>query len=197
MPFAANEFGEAALFLMIAATLNSAVPRGSRVAIVQSVCALIFAACNAALWIAWSGEWIQDILIGLVVAWLMYSVVCSLKVTKVLSRLEWILLGVFCTLLITGQCLTFVFDDPIKSTIDAGCYVLLSAGVVYWLVKLFISYRKHESPKKIFSIIITVMTWIIVSLYMSADLMYIIFFNIQTVILVFEYLAARKVVSES
>ena len=197
MPFAANEFGEAGLLLMLAAILNSAVPHGSRVGLKQTIGAVIFGACNVALWIAWSGEWVQDILIGLVVTWLIYSAVCSMKVTRVLSKAEWILLGVYCALLIAGQTLTFVFDDPVKSAIDTGCYVLLSLGIVYFLIKLCISFCKREPSRKQTSIIISAMVWDCVCLYMSADMMYRVFLNVETVLFVLMYLAVRKVASGS
>lgn len=197
MPFAANEFGEAGLLLMLAATLNSAVPHGSRVAVKQTIGAVIFGACNAALWVAWSGEWVQDILIGLVVTWLFYSSVCSLKVTRALSKTEWILLGVYCALLIAGQTLTFVFEEPVKSSIDTGCYVLLCLGIVYFIIKLCISFRKREPSKKLVSILISLMVWDSVSMYMSAGIMYHVFLNAETVFFILMYFAVRKVVSES
>ena len=84
MPFAANEIGEAAVFLMMAATLNSAVLLESRLPVHRTACALVFSACNVALWIAWSGEWIQDILFGAVYAWFICSVVRALTYSPVL-----------------------------------------------------------------------------------------------------------------
>lgn len=197
MPFAANEFAEAAMMLTLAAALNSAVPHGTRAAVRQMICGALFAACNVALWIAWSGEWVQDVITGLAFVWLVSSVVCSLKVVRALSKIEWILLGVFCVLLIAGQGLTFFFEDPVKSSIDKGCYVLLSFGILYWLVKLIFSYKRKHPVGKLTSFAVANCVWIIVALFMSSGFIYTIYFNIETLTGIFVFLAAAKVVKES
>ena len=177
--------------------LNSAVPRGSRAAIKQAVGAAIFAVFNAVLWIAWSGEWVQDIIIGLVFMWLLVSAACSLKVVRALSKTEWILLGLYCVVLIAGQGLTFLFEDPVKSSIDIGCYVLLSMGILYWFIKLILAYKRKAPAKNLMSLTVSNLVWISVALYMSAGIYYTVYLIIETVVCVFIYLAARKVVNES
>lgn len=197
MPFAANEIGEAGMILMMAATLNSAVPHGSRAAIKQMICAAVFAAFNAVLWIAWSGEWVQDIITGLVFMWLLMSAVCSLKVVRALSKTEWMLLGFYSAALIAGQGLTFLFEDPVKSGIDKGCYVLLSLGILYWAVKLILAYKRKAPAKKMMSLAVSTVVWISVALYMSAGVYYTVFLILETIATIFIYLTARKVVNES
>lgn len=197
MPFAANEIGEAGMLLMLSAALNHAVPHGSRAAIKQMIGATVFAVCNCILWIAWSGEWLQDLITGLVFVWLLSSVVCSLKVIRALTKTEWILLGIYCAVLIAGQCLTFFFEEPVKGRIDLGCYILLTIGVIYWLAKFFISWKRKEPAKKLMALALTNIVWITVALFMSSDLFYYIYINVETLISVFLYLAARKVVTES
>ena len=196
MPFAANEIGEAGMILMIAAIVNSAVPHGSRAAVKQIVCAVIFTVLNVILWIAWSGEWIEDIITGLVLLWLLSSAACSLKVVHALTKAEWISFGIYSAALLAGQGLTFLFEDPVKTRIDIGCYVLISLGILYWLVKLFMSYKCDHSAKKLMALAVTNLAWIIVSLFMSSGVFYTIYLNIETLSVVFLYLAAEKVVKE-
>ena len=196
MPFAANEIGEAGMILMIAAIVNSAVPHGSRVAVKQIVCAVIFAVLNVILWIAWSGEWIEDIITGLVLLWLLSSAACSLKVVHALTKAEWISFGIYSAALLAGQGFTFLFEDPVKTRIDIGCYVLISLGILYWLVKLLMSYKRDHSAKKLMALAVTNLAWIIVSLFMSSGVFYTIYLNIETLSVVFLYLAAEKVVKE-
>lgn len=197
MPFAANEIGEAGMLLMIAALINSAVPNGSRAAIKELVCTVIFAVFNVVLWIAWSGEWIQDIITGLVLLWLLSSAVCSLKVVHALTKAEWISFGIYCAALLAGQGLTFLFEDPVKTRIDIGCYVLISLGILYWLVKLFMSYKRNHSAKKLMALAVTNLAWIIVSLFMSSGVIYTVYYNIETLSVALMYIAAEKVVKES
>ena len=197
MPFAANEIGEAGMLLILAAAVNHAVPHGSRAAIKQMIGAVVFAVCNVILWMAWSGEWLQDLITGLVFVWLLSSVVCSLKVIRALTKTEWILLGIYCAALVAGQSLTFFFEEPVKGRIDLGCYVLLTIGVIYWLVKLSLAWKRKSPAKKLLALAITNIVWITVALFMSAGLFYSIYINVETLISVFLYLAARKVVTES
>lgn len=197
MPFAANEIGEAGMLLMLAAILNSAVPHGSGAATKQAIAAVIFAIANVVLWIAWSGEWLQDIITGLVFMWLLSSAVCALKVVHALSKKEWILFGLYCVLLIAGQALTFFFADPVKSYIDTGCYVLISLGILYWLVKMIFSFKKKEPAKKLITLSVTNIVWLTVALYMSAGLYYTVFFFIETLCAIFVFISAVKVVNES
>ena len=197
MPFAANEFAEAALVLTLAAILNSAVPHGSHAAVRQVVFGALFAVCNVVLWIAWSGEWVQDIITGLAFIWLISSVACTLKVVHALSKKEWILLGAFCALLIAGQGLTFFFEDPVKSGIDAGCYLLLFLVILYWLVKLIVSYKRKDSSKRLASLAVANYVWIVVTLFMSSGIIYTVIFNVETITGVLVFLAAAKVVKES
>jgi len=197
MPFAANQFAEAAMMLTLAAALNSAVPHGTRAAVRQVICGSLFAVSNVVLWIAWSGEWVQDVITGLAFVWLISSVVCSLKVVHALTKMEWMSLGIFCVLLITGQGLTFFFEDPVKSSIDIGCYVLLSLGILYWLVKLFVSFKRKHTAQRLMALAMTNIVWIIAAIFMSSGLIYTIYFNIETLSGVFVFLAASKVVNES
>lgn len=194
MPFAANEIGEAAVFLMWAATLNSAISHGSRYAIKQAAGAIIFAVCNIGLWIMWSGEWLQDIFTGLAFGWLLYSIAITLKVVRALSKIEWFILAVFCSLLIAGQGLTFLVDIQTKQALDIGCYIILSAVILYWLFKLIVSYKKNGTNERILTLAVTMVSWCSLSMYMSDEIIYSIFEMAGTLGIALVYLATRKVV---
>nr|MCR4849915.1 hypothetical protein [Lachnospiraceae bacterium] len=124
MPFAANEIGEAALFLVTAATINSAVKRRTRLPMGYLVGTFLFSVSNVVLWILWSGEVVQDIVSGIVFAWLFYSIVCALRWSQALSSREWIVLAVLCTALIISQGLTFIVPENVKPVPDTCAYLL-------------------------------------------------------------------------
>ena len=96
MPFAANEIGEAAAFLMMAAIINSVVISVAYPSAVYTVSAILFGIGNVALWITWSGEWIQDIFIGTFYTWFLLSLVRALVNEKTLRTWEWVLLCILC-----------------------------------------------------------------------------------------------------
>lgn len=197
MPFAANEFGEAGLFLMFAATINTAIPHGSRCARKQTIGVILFMISNIVLWILWSGEWLQDILIGAIFTWLVYSAVCSLKVVRALKKQEWVLLAIYCFVLIAGQTSTFLVAEQYKQVVDIGCYVLLCIAQIYWLVKLALAYKKKASPETLLSLAASNAIWSSISLYMSEGTIYTVFMIIGTISFIFMYMAVRKVVNKS
>ena len=194
MPFAANEIGEAAAFLMMAATINSVFMHNMRPPILKAVGTLIFAVCNIALWIAWSGEWIQDILFGAVFAWFLYSVVRALSVESILKRGEWIALSVLCSLLIVCQVLSFALKENLKLLTGLVGYFLLIIGVIFFTYKLIREYRNADRSRAEISIAFALMAWIIMGKYMSDAGWYALFLALETTTLLLWYLTVRRVV---
>ena len=193
MPFAANEIGEAAVFLMAAATINSAVRHRARLPLGFLVGTLLFAGSNAVLWILWSGEIVQDVIVGAVFAWLFYSIVRSLRSERLLTRPEWILLGVLCIALIACQALTFIVPQDVKNIPDLCAYILLAAGIVFFTYKLFRAFRGKLPYAQLFlSFALTI--WITTSKYMSGGSWYDLFLNLETVTMPLWYVTVRKVV---
>ena len=86
MPLAANEFGESAADLFFASTLYELFRKDPRDAKPAMAAAGIFAAVNIALWIGWSGEWLQDTLGGAVYGYMMMRCAQALKLSGALGR---------------------------------------------------------------------------------------------------------------
>lgn len=197
MPFAVNEIGEASLFLLMPAVLGTVMRFRVLSARKQAAGAVLFIACNVALWIAWSGEWVQDILIGAVFAYFWCSTACSLKNQQLMTKKEWIGLGIGCALLIFGQTGTFFTEMPLKGALDTGCYLLLAAGVTYWVYRFFAARKQKLPAKAILCLVMALMCWTLTAKYMSAGIWYSAFLIMETFAQVFMYLSVRKVVAEA
>ena len=74
--------------------------------------AALFTAANVALWIAWSGEWIQDILTGVAFGYFLCSLTARIKQAVGFPAWKRRILGVSCLALITV--LTAIFFVPKK-----------------------------------------------------------------------------------
>jgi len=196
MPFAANEIGEASVFLLESAVLCSAINIRPASGGKQAVGALLFAACNIALWIAWSGEWIEDILIGVIFAYLLYNSACSLKILGALKTAEWISVGIAGFLLIVVQAMTFFTKNETKTLLDTTGYLLLTAGIFFWALKLFLSWKNHRPPVELLCLGIALLAWELTAKYMSDGYWYILFMTAETICMPFLYLSVRKVVAE-
>ena len=197
MPFAVNEIGEAAIFLLMPALLSSVINYQLLSARKQAMGTVLFAVCNVALWIAWSGEWVQDILIGAAFAYFLCSIVCALKVQRQLSKKEWVGWGIGCGLLILAQVITFFGESKTKVAVEMGCYVFLIAGTVYWAYKLIAAYKNQTSSKAMLCLVFALLSWSMMAKYMSGGMWYTVFMVAETIALLFMYLSVRKVVADA
>ena len=194
MPFAANEIGEAAIFLLDGAMLASLVC-GWKGARIQTVSALAFAVCNVALWVAWSGEWVDDLFIGAAYAGFLYQVVRALTFHHALKPWEWVALGAGCALLILGQALTFFAPEGAKAGLDTGCSVLLALGTVCWAVKAIFARRRNAESVTLLCLVFALIAWVVTAKYMSADTWYAVFMVCETLCMPMLYGTVRKVVA--
>lgn len=195
MPFAANEIGEAAIFLLEGAMLAALVHGWKDYTCPQAMGALLFAACNVALWIAWSGEWVDDLFVGAAFAVFLYQAARALAVHQSLASWEWGLLGAGCGLLILGQGLTFFVPEAAKAALDTACYGLLAAVTVWWAVKVIFALRKNADGVSLLCLVFAWLAWVVAAKYMSAGAWYAVFMICETLCLPLLYGAARKAVA--
>jgi hypothetical protein len=173
MPFAANEFGEIGLFLLLTSTL-SAVFRGRFAAARQEMlCAAVFATASVALWIGWSGEWLQDILVGFCFGYCLCDCVRSLKQSDALSKTEWRLLGGLAAMLMLLQGATFFLSGPWKAAADYGAYSIMFSVLLYALGKTIRAMRCGQEPIRQVALSVSCFVWTESTLYMSADVFYV------------------------
>lgn len=193
MPFAANEIGEVAFFLMVAETINSSTRRHSRLPAGFFAGSLIFAMSNAVLWILWSGEIVQDIIVGAVFVWLFYSIVRALRSEQAFGKPEWIILSILCISLIVCQGLTFTVPAEVKGVPDMCAYILMIAGIAFFIYKLIRAFKGDLQYAQMF-LSFALVVWVTTSKYMSGGNWYHLFMNLETVFMPLWYITVRKVV---
>ncbi len=197
MPFAVNEIGELAILLMVSAIIRSAVPFRLNSAKKQAVGAGLFAAGNVVLWIAWSGEWMQDILSGAAFAFCLCCAACALKNQRRLGMGEWIALAVGCAALLLAQGCTFFAGDRIRPALELGCYVFLAVVTLYWVYKLILAHKKQAPPNALLSLAAAMVCWLTTAKFMSEGYWYTAFMTFESVGLTLLYLTGRKAVNEA
>ncbi len=185
MPFAANEFGECALNLSLASSIKASAESGYGLtdpdedagnvrvsALWERVGGLLFTVANAGLWIAWSGEWVQDIVTCITLAYFLFHLTGHMKKTKALSLAAWRILGLVCILVIAANIATFYLPDSYSFLSDHTAYSLMLAVDLYFVIKTVIylySKKDHRIPV---SLSFATMLWSLFYLYMSAGLFY-------------------------
>ena len=174
MPFAANEFGEMGLFLLVAASLNAVFRSRFSAARREMLCTAFFVAASTLFWFLWSGEWVEDIMTGLCFGYFLCVCARSLKLSRALSRREWVLLAGLAALLLVLQGLTFLLPAPWSAAADYCAYAVMFTVLIYGFIKLLRAVLRGGNPRGQFALAASVWAWSISTMYMSADPFYLV-----------------------
>ena len=208
MPFAANEIGECAGFLLLAAAVsamtdsnkevndNSGLPQKAQSVLKESIFSVLFTIANVALWIAWSGEWFEDIMVGGAFGYLLCTAVRALKQRNILSKKEWLIIGGACVSLIVLQTISFFVTKNIHTALDIACFSLLAAGMLYFIVR-WIKSRKTDAPISSFCLALAGFAWAIIAMYMNSGIFYMIALAVNALMMILLLLSLRKEVMTS
>ena len=140
---------------------------------VEMLCAGVFAAASVALWIAWSGEWLEDILVGFCFGYFLCVCACSLKQSGALSRTEWRLFGLLVLLLLLLQGGTFFLPPVPAAAADYAAYGVMFFVMLYALGKTILAVRRKIDPAALFALSASCYAWAESTMYMSAGLFYV------------------------
>lgn len=172
LPFAVNEVGEWAGLLLLSVSLTTLFKGEFRIVIHEIFIVSAFTAISVILWIAWSGEWFEDIISGLVCGYFFCVVVLSMLLTDVLTKKQWISFTLLAWMLIICQILTFYVPEDIYPYVDGLCYTLMITGIIGFVIELLKKCRRHDSYEKRLTLAFGGAAWGISSMYMSSGLLY-------------------------
>ena len=192
MPFAANEIGEWAAFLLLSSVLNQAVQERFEDTGKETVCAIVFSAACVALWIAWSGEWIQDILAGAAFGYLLCTGVCAVKSSAALSAWQWGMVGFGSALLLGLEAAGFFVPEAWKAPLELACSLLMLAITGLILLQFAGELRNKARPDALLSLSFGGFIWATSSMYMSEGVYYLVMFLISMIMLPLMFLALRR-----
>ena len=198
MPFAANEIGEAAVYMLLASALSAAVPKDVFSHKKEMAGAFVYAAACCGLWIGWSGEWVQDIIGGIVGFWFIFVVLRTAKITSAFSGAEWAAIITAAAVLIIAQTSIFFMKDPVsKGRQDLFCYILMTAGTAALILKAVLALRKNEDTKKCLALSCFAGAWIESCVYMSEGYWYELMIVAFAVVIILMCIATeRQVVND-
>jgi len=172
MPFAANEISEWALFLLLGESLRAGIAPDFSSAKREVLGAALFAAASAGLWIAWSGEWMQDILTGAAYGYLLCCLTASLKHTGAFSASTWRAFAGICLVLVASQAAIFFTGASLAQFLDLFCYALMFAALVFIIIKIITAFRSGAGYGRLISLSYAYLAWAVTVMYMSAGVFY-------------------------
>jgi len=191
LPFTPSEIADDGVLLLYGSGMISMYRDRPERTTGLAIASAIFAIANIALWIGWSGEWVKDIIGCFPFGYMVYGCVRALKLSGAFSRREWTLIGVGCAVLLTVQAAIFFCPDSLARGLDAFCYVVLFAGIAWFVYKLARAWR-HSGAEICTVIAFSTICWCMCALYMSADPIWFIIDLVTTVMLFPALLALEK-----
>ncbi len=200
MPFAANEIGECAMFLLLGSSLTTLFSHPRPAARAEKALAILFIGANTAFWIVWSGEWIQDILTGISMAYFFCCLVVVIRQTGALRGPDGIAVGFSCLSVVVLQTIGFFVPADTVAVFDVVCFGLFLACFSVCSVRAVLALRAEESggirqravPLSFLSLAVSV-----IAMYMSTGIYYLVMFVLASIayILILVSLLRKGVVS--
>ena len=192
MPFAANEFGEAAGFLLPGSALYAVTKKDQPFWREDFLLPILITAGYTALWIGWSGEWVEDILTGAAYGYLLCRCCRSLREEKALRRAEQTVLGSAAVLIIVLEGLTFAVPGRVFAVLDPVCYLLMTASCLFFWILNIREIRRGGPAGRRMALSFSLFAWTVSCMYMSAGLWYDLFYASEMGALVLMYAAVRE-----
>ena len=185
MPFAANEIGEIASYLLLAAVLNLMLSDLKANARIHIIITALFALGSIGLWILWTGEWIQDFLGGIPFGYYLCACTLGLKKTNGLTGNQWrimCVLGFVAVLLNYIGCLmpkTMVWVIPSSSAL----LVLTLAGLFLKSIRII---KNNGDSRMQLALAVSCNAFSLAVMFLCEGYFYYIgnFFNIISIILI-------------
>lgn len=172
-PFAPDEIGACAVYMLISAALLTIFDKPIK-ALPETALTIFFSGANIALWIGWSGEWLKDIVSGLVFAYLLCICVRSLKASGIFSKKQWAAVAAAAFVLVSVQAVIFFVSPKLQKPLDIFCYCLMFVSCAYFITKALLSLKSGSIEEKA-ALSFSALGCCLVSMYMSAEPMYFAF----------------------
>ena len=131
MPIAANEIAECSVILLLSAGLNTML-RDKAVRMGEVLFAALFIGANIALWIVWSGEWLQDIVFGIPYVYFVWVLIRGLRTRGSMTPHEIKSAFVACISFVVLHVVLILVGGFAHLFIESVCFGLMFA-VMAWL----------------------------------------------------------------
>lgn len=192
LPFAVDEIAECAALLLLSAGFEILLGKSKKIHVLPLLFSVMFMGANIALWIAWSGEWGQDIVFGLPYIYFMYLLLRGLHDTKALRLTEMLFIAFFASGILYAMTAELSAPEEYALTIDLSCLIVSVIIEALLFVKYFAAMREPEGGKKALFLSLAIVFWTILVTYMNEDILYNVALLINTISLPFTLLAVKK-----
>lgn len=149
MPFTGDEIAGSATILLLAAALLSLLPKDRKLDLKAAILTFLFVTANIVLWIAWSGEWGQDIVFGLPYYYYMYIVLIGNRHFEVFDKKESRLAVIVCIVIIALHFSVLASEGTLKNSLDLITYIVMIVSVLLFFVKNILIMKENKPAKAV------------------------------------------------
>ncbi|MBO4819599.1 MAG: hypothetical protein J5528_05600 [Firmicutes bacterium] len=172
IPFAVNLMGENAVFLLCATVLMIVVGKERMKPGIETLITGIFAAVITGLWIAWSGEWLKDIICGIVYGYFLTAVVRAVKAEEVMSKKARHWAAVFSLLFVAMMVVQLLIPRPSSIYLEKAYYFVAFAGLIFCIVRTVLAFKDKKNSNYLIAVSFLSFAWATNTMYVSASPVY-------------------------
>lgn len=137
MPFAVNEFAECAMILFLSAGLEKTLREKTKIAW-EIIFSFLFIGANIALWILWSGEWVQDIVFGIPYIYFLWLVIRGIRSRGILPKPDRIGIGLL-TILVLVLNFVALYSEKMDEVTVIPIAILTFAGLIWLMIRSIVN----------------------------------------------------------
>ncbi|MBR1650794.1 MAG: hypothetical protein IJ691_06485 [Lachnospiraceae bacterium] len=191
MPLAANELGECAMFLLLSTAISKYKNKEEKISVFAALFASIFTVANTALWIIWSGEWLQDIVCGISLFGLLSTFLQICEEKKMLKAYVKVVMSLTGFFVILFQAFSTYWHNIFTRILEDISYMIIFAAVLFFIV-LAVSYMRRKVKTKPFLYSIAALLCTVFGIYMSPGIVYSVIFALTSVVGILMFLTIRR-----
>lgn len=172
MPFAADEIAECSMLLLLSAGLESMVREKEKIEIRELLFSIAFIGAHIVLWIAWSGEWIQDTLFGLPYVYFLYLNLRGVRRTNALTSRENLIAVISVSCIMITLLFTLWMEEDIAPLIE-NIFHVPEFIIVAWLFwKSVRALKKANAGEEALFLSFLCFLWSLLVTYMCGEICY-------------------------
>ena len=197
-PLTANEIAECAAILLLSATLESLIKDKkhkndkNKMTAAELAYSVIFIGANIALWIIWSGEWVEDILFGIPYIYILYLVIDGIVRTKAMDLKHSLTVLILSLAVLLMLVAALFLTGTLYSVAAAASYVCAYVIFGYLFGKCVGFLCKSDGGVRAILMSAGAFEWSLLVTFMSDGVMYIVAGAAVTASIILMYLAYKK-----
>ena len=198
MPFAVDEIAECAMLLLLSAGIEALSGKRKKWMPGAFLFTILYMTATVALWIAWSGEWVQSVLFGIPYVYLAYLLIRGLEYVRAWDTdVEKILAMITAVVILLMQAALLLIEKGMAwDVLNEGSYAIMYVFTAWLFWKNYRSLRDKSYGERMLYLAMTLFLWSILLTYMSDEFYYEISLALNVLSIPIVWIAVKRLRGE-